>query len=94
MKISWKSFFLSFGVALVVFAILMACICADIFRDFVPYPQRSEGESSLVKTRESYESYLFYCNDKEGASLEFAVLARVDQKEKCILVTELYGDDL
>lgn len=94
MKISWKSFFLSFGAAFLLFSLLMACICADIFKDFVPLPKMSDDAALMHETRESYECYLFYCNDKEDKELEFAALVRVDAKEKKLLVTFLYGEDL
>jgi len=94
MKISWKSFFLSFGVAFVLFAILFAFVFTDIFRDFVPRAERTGGKALVNKTRDSYESYIVYCNDKENEALEFALLARVDKTDQSILVTDLGGNDL
>lgn len=94
MKISWKSFFLSFGAAFLLFALVMACTCSNIFRDHLPIPQRSNASDLANKTRDSYESYIFYCNDKTDAELEFAVLVRIDEDKNSFLVTELYGNDL
>ena len=98
MHISWKSFFLSFGVSLAVFSILMVFVCSSVFGSFV-VPEKVVGltdeQAMLAPTaRGNYQSYLFYCHDKDGKALDFALLACVDMTGERILVTELEGEDL
>ena len=98
MHISWKSFFLSFGVSLAVFSVLMAIVCTNVFGSFVS-PEKVDGlteqQAMLApEARDKYQSYVFYCHDKEGEALDFALLARVDAEGKRILFTHLEGEDL
>ncbi len=97
MRISWKSFFLSFGAAILFFSLVMACICTNVFGRFVPNAEQDSDAMSLAIAKEeraSCESYLFYCNNKENETLDFALLVRIDEKEKRLLVTPLDGGDL
>ncbi len=94
MRISWKNFFLSFGAAFVLFSLLMAFVCADLFGGFVPSPDVESPQELTGEARGDYESYIFYCYDKTGEVLEFAALVRVDAKKERILTTHLEGDDL
>ena len=94
MRISWKSFFLSFGAAFVLFSLLMAFVCADLFGGFVPSPDIDSPQKLTGEVRGDYESYIFYCHDKKGETLEFAVLVRVDAKNERLLATHLNGNDL
>lgn len=98
MHVSWKSFFLSFCVSLAIFALLMVVVCSSVFGSFVA-PEKAVGlteEQALLAptARSNYQSCLFYCHDKDGKALDFALLARVDMTGKRILVTELEGEDL
>ena len=97
MRICWKSFFLAFGVAVLLFSILMIGICVGVFNKFIPSAMQDptvEQTVNFSEKRASYESYIFYCNDKEDQSLDFSLLIRIDEKAKQILVTELNGEDL
>ena len=98
MHISWKSFFLSFGISLAVFSVLMVIVCSGVFGSFVASEKvngLTEEQAMLAPmARSEYQSYLFYCHDKDGKALDFALLARVDMAGKRILVTDLEGEDL
>ncbi len=98
MHISWKSFFLSFGVSIAVFAVLMTVVCSGVFGSFVASEKvhgLTEEQAMLAwEARSEYQSYLFYCHEKDGTVLDFALLARVDMAGKRILVTHLEGEDL
>ena len=97
MRICWKSFFIAFGLAVLLFSLLMTGVCIGVFNKFVPKAERDvslDAPVDLAEKRASYESYIFYCNDKEGDELAFALLVRIDEKEKRLLVTELSGEAL
>lgn len=98
MRISWKSFVFSFLVAVLLFSLVMACICSNVFKSFVPFPVEQDwnGKTPLLanEARNAYESYLFYCKNKDNTELDFAMLVRVDAKEKKFLVTPVEGKDL
>lgn len=96
MHFSVKSFFLSFCTAFLLFALIMACICADIFgsRVFVDRPEGEGGLSELSAVRAEMTSYLFVCLDKTEEVLDFAVFVRVDERENRLLATAGYGDML
>ena len=95
MRICWKSFLLSFCLALLLFSLLMTGICLGVFERFVPKAKVDSGlesASDFIGKRACYESYIFYCDDKDGQSLDFALLIRVDEAEKRVLATNLSGD--
>ena len=95
MRICWKSFLLSFCVALLLFSLLMTGICLGVFEKFVPKAEHDPltgSSSDLVGKRACYESCIFYCDDKDGQALDFALLIRVDPGEKKVLATNLSGD--
>ena len=97
MRICWKSFFLAFGVAVLLFSIVLIGVCIGVFNKFIPNATRDPvavQPVDLAERRASYESYIFYCNDKEDRVLDFALLVRVDEEEKQLLVTEIGGEDL
>lgn len=98
MRFSWKTFLLTFGVALGIFSIVMACICTDIFRNRITVLNNyadTEIKATLdTPVRPEYESYLFFCYDKDGEMLDFAVLVRLDVKGERVLVTPVMGDYL
>ena len=96
MRICWKSFFLAFSVAVLLFSILMIGICVGVFNKFIPSAMQDSmvGQTVDFAEERTYESYIFYCNDKEDQVLDFAIFVRIDEKAKQILVTELNGEDL
>ncbi len=95
MNFSLRSFLLSFAAASLLFGIIMACICTDIFASRVPVAMAERddgvyehGESEIV------DSYLYICRDKTGEKLDFAVLVRVDKEGERLLTTVGEGDML
>jgi hypothetical protein len=97
MHICWKSFLLSFAVAVLLFALLMTAVCLGVFNKFIPSAELDESldqPTDAIVERSSYESYIFYCNDKENGALDFALLVRVNGEDKQLLVTPLEGEDL
>ena len=98
MHISSKSFFLSFGISLAFFSVLMVIVCTNVFGSFVS-SEKAHGLTeqqamTAPEARNEYQSYLFYCHDKEDKALDFVLLARVDAERERILFTHLDGDDL
>ena len=97
MRFCWKSFFIAFGLAVLLFSLLMTGVCVGVFNKFVPEAERDVSLDESVdfsEERASYESYIFYCTDKDNDELTFALLVRMDEKGKCFLVTELSGEAL
>lgn len=98
MSISWKSFFLSFGVAFLLFSLLMGFLCVNLFKNYVPTPIDRElaehSQGMLAHEQEQMEGYIFYCTDKDNAALDFSALVRVDASQNRLLVTPLYGGNL
>lgn len=97
MHICWKSFFLAFGVAVLLFSLLMVGVCVGVFNKFVPPAERhlsADASADFAEMRSSYENYIFYCNDKQDRQLDFALLIRIDPNEKQLLVTEIGGEDI
>ncbi len=95
MFFSKKSFLLSFVAAFALFSIVMACICADIFRSRQePIMIERVGANGQTINREMLETHLLLCLDKTGEQLSFAVLVRVDRAGRRLLMSPADGNYL
>ena len=95
MNLSVKNMIFAFVAGLVVFSLLMTALCVGMFNSEISV---AKGEDVVaeneVKTISVDGKAIFKVEKSDGSGLSFVVLALIDNSEKKILLTPVYGDYL
>ena len=94
MHLSVKNMILAFAIGLVVFSLLMTALCVAMFNSEIDVAKKDVA--SIVEKHESfsYDNALAFTVEKSEGGLNFAVLALIDNENKTVFVTPMYGDYL